>query len=411
MKTLGSVFVEVGRVTALMGLAAAAAWSFRVALADQRASEVTVGGLEQAISWSPGQSLNYVRLSALLSENAPQRAAALLQSAVVLNPLDSRSWIDLALRREMSGDLATAERDLLRAAAVDRQYLPRWSLANFYFRRGDTARFWLWAQRAAGMVYDDPRPLFRLCDEAGGEENLIERLSLHNPDVRASYLNYVLARNRVSLISPVARRLLTDGRDSDVPTILAASDRLLELKMVGQALELWNGLATARQIPYGPLSPADGGSVTNSEFSSAPTSHGFDWRMPDVGGVSLVREDAEGGIRLIFSGRQPESCAPLSQFIPVRENTHYSLEYIYKTAGIADGSGLAWNIENMGVRQMTNTAIAIPSAEHSSTRVLNFDTPPGCHLIRLGVSYRRVPGTTRIEGRIVLRRAHLRPTV
>jgi hypothetical protein len=407
VKLLGAIALELARIGAILGLAAAAAWPFRVAVSDHCAAAATVSGLEQAIAWSPGQSLNYVRLSALITETDPGKAEQLLQRAVALNPMDSRSWIDLALRHEMNGSLPLAERELLRAAATDRQYLPRWSLANFYFRRGDETRFWLWARSASAMLYGDPRPLFRLCDAAAPDVNLIERLGLRDPDTRASYLSYVLGRDQGALIPPVTQRLLIDNRESDVPVLLAACDRLLELQKAGEAIDVWNGLSAARRIPYGPLSP-DSAGVTNGAFSSTPTSQGFDWRAPDVGGVSAVREDATGGIRLIFSGRQPESCAPLSQFIPVRESAHYEVEYLYNTSGISDGSGLSWNIEYTDVKQTANTTAAITSAEKGSTRVLSFDTPPGCHLVRLSLAYRRAPGTTRIEGNIVLRRVRLR---
>ena len=217
----------------------------------------------------------------------------------------------------------------------------------------------------------------------------------------------MLVRNQGALIQPVARRLLIDNRESDVPILLSACDRLLELQNIGQAIAVWNGLSGARRIPYGPLSPDDAG-VTNGAFSSTPTSQGFDWRVPETTGVNAVREDATGGIRLIFSGRQPESCAPLSQYILVRENAHYELEYLYKTSGIADGSGLSWNIEYTDVRQTTNTTARIVSDEKGGTLVLPFDTPPGCHLARLSLTYRRAPGTTRIEGNIVLRHVRLR---
>jgi len=407
VKLLGAIAFELVRVGALVGLAAAAAWSFRVAVSDHLASEVTVNGLEQAIAWSPGQSLNYVRLSALITETDPGKAEALLQQAVVLNPMDSRSWIDLALRHEMSGNLPAAEQELLRAATTDHQYLPRWSLTNFYFRRGDDARFWLWAQRASAMLYDDPKLLFRLCDAVAADANLIDRLGLRNPDVRASYLSYLLARNHGALIPPVAQRILIDNREPDVPVLLAACDRLLELQAVGEAIGVWNGLSAARRIPYGPLSP-DVAGVTNSGFSSTPTSQGFDWRVPDIGGVNVVREDASGGIRLIFSGRQPESCTLLSQFIPVRENAHYEMENLYNTSGIADRSGLSWNIEYTDVRRSTNTTAEIPSVEKGNALVLPFDTPTGCHLARLSLAYQRAPGTTRIEGNIVLRQVRLR---
>ena len=407
MKLLRAVIFQAARIAALAGLAAAAAWSFRFAVADHFARILTVSGQEQAIAWSPGQSLNYVRLSAVITETDPGKAEELLQRAVALNPLDSRSWIDLALRHEMDGNLPAAERELLRAAGIDRQYLPRWSLANFYFRRGDDTRFWLWARSASEMLYDDPRPLFRLCDAIASDEDLIDRLGLRNPDVRASYLSYLLVRNQGALIPRVAQRLLVDNREADVPILLAGCDRLLELQKVGEAISVWNGLSVSRRIPYGPL-PPDGGNITNGDFSSTPTSQGFDWRVPDTGGVSAVREDAKGGMRLIFSGHQPEACAPLSQFIPVRESAHYELEYLYNTSGIADHSGLSWNIEYTDVSQSSNTTGEIASDGKGGTRILPFDTPSGCHLARLSLAYRRAPGTTRIEGKIVLRQVSLR---
>ena len=87
-----------------------------------------------------------------------------LRVAVRLNPRLASAWIYLGLDAEADGDLAEAEQDLLQAARVDRQYLPAWTLANFYFRRGDTVNFWPWAARAASLTFDDYRPLLRLAD-------------------------------------------------------------------------------------------------------------------------------------------------------------------------------------------------------------------------------------------------------
>ena len=97
----------------------------------------------------------------LTAEKDPAISMAALERAVALNPSDAGSWIELGLRWEADGNAGRAEQYLLRAAEVDRQYLPRWSLANFYFRRKDTEKFWAWARASAEMVYGDARPLFR----------------------------------------------------------------------------------------------------------------------------------------------------------------------------------------------------------------------------------------------------------
>jgi tetratricopeptide (TPR) repeat protein len=364
--------------------------------------------LAQAVVWSPDQSINYVFLSALVSDTDPARAAQALKRAVALNPMDARSWIDLALRYETDGDLAEAERCLLQASEVDRTYLPAWSLTNFYFRQNDTPRFWQWAKKAAGMSYGDPAPLFRLAGAVAEDENLIERLSLRNPDLRAAYLGYVLAKDRAALIDPVTERLLIDGRPEDVPLELAACDRLLELQRVDEAIGIWNRLSGLKRIPYGRVSSTAGAGLMNDSFSSPLLSHGFDWRTPDIDGVSTASEDEPGGLRLTFSGRQPESCAPLSQFVAVREDARYELQYRYGTSGIADGSGLSWNLEFPDVKDSAPVTVPIPSTEKEASRTLSFDTPSGCHLVRLSLTYRRASGTTRTEGRIVLRQVRLR---
>jgi len=398
----------IARLAVVAALAVAAVWTFRVAVADSFGRSGTVKGTERAIAWTPDQSLNYVRLSVLTAETNPERAKAALEKAVALNPSDARSWIDLALRSEVEGDIKRAKRCLLRAAEVDNQYLPRWSLANFYYRENDSERFWIWAKRSSEMLYGDPAPLFRLCDDVADGGNLIERLDLRTPDLQASYLNYIMARGRNKLLASVAGRVLPHRRPTDVPILLTACDRLIQLGAVEDALAIWNSLADSRQIPYRLLSPSADPTVTNDEFSIAPSARGFDWFLPDVAGVSASREDESGGIRLTFTGRQPESCLVLSQLIPVTENTRYEAEYRYNTSGIADLAGLSWSVEFPDSKDTAPTSADIPAQAHEDRRAFPFDTPPGCRLVRLGVTYRRALGSTRIEGWLMIRQVRLR---
>ena len=41
---------------------------------------------------------------------------------------------------------------------------------------------------------------------------------------------------------------------------------------------------------------------------------------------------------------------------------------------------------------------------------LSFETPGECSLVRLALRYRRTPGTTRLEGYLVLRNLELKPS-
>src|SRR5262245_6924000 len=87
-----------------------------------------------------------------------------LRTAVEQNPRFSGGWIRLGLESERAEKMEQAEEELLRAARIDRRFLPAWTLANFYFRRDNRSEFWKWAHRAAALTYDDYRPLLRLCD-------------------------------------------------------------------------------------------------------------------------------------------------------------------------------------------------------------------------------------------------------
>jgi tetratricopeptide (TPR) repeat protein len=163
-----------------------------MALADYRFRQETLPGTQEALRLEPDSAGYYVRLAAIIQESNPVASTEALQRAVALNRWDSQSWVELGLRAEVAGDLAAAERSLLRAASVDQQYLPSWSLVNYYFRRGDSERFWFWARQATQMAYGDLAPLFTLCWKVTSDGALIEqKLDIHKADLEANYLTYL----------------------------------------------------------------------------------------------------------------------------------------------------------------------------------------------------------------------------
>jgi hypothetical protein len=389
-----------GIAIAVAGFAAAAVWSARLGWADYWFRKETLAGTERAIAITPDRASYYYRLALLSSDDRPARATEALERALKLNPADAQSWIDLGLQYEAGGDNARAGRCLLRAAEEDAEYLPRWTLANYYFRRNDPPRFWFWAKQAAGMAYGDPLPLFRLCGQMEEDGKLIVRLAIRNPSVRAGYLAYLVGQNRTDLVGPASRSVIEENREVDTPVLLAVCDRLLEQGSAGEALDIWNGLAETGRIPRGVR--LAGSAITNSTFSTAPTSRGFDWRLPEVDGVDAASEESPGGLRLTFSGRQPERCETLAQFVPVEENRTYSLRSRYRTSGIAAGTGLAWRVTGANGSGSFGEASDLSAEDEREDRV-SFVTPAGCRLVRLSLVYQRSLGTTRIAGYVVLR--------
>jgi len=397
----------IATTAALAGLAVAASWSLRVGWADFLARQETIEATEEALRWTPDQALYYFRLGVLTAEKDPARSIAAFERAAALNPWDVRSGLELGLRLEADGKADQAEQRLLRAADADRQYLPRWTLVNFYFRRKDTGKFWLWARASAEMVYGDGTSFFRLCGQMAEDGDLIDRIRIARPEVRASYLSYLMNLGRVDIMMPAARKVLEDDRKADVALLLSACDRLLDGRRAEGAVEIWNSLAERHRIPIGLVGGA-APIVTNGMFSTAPLSLGFDWRLPTPEGVSASREERPSGLRLTFSGRQPENCEVLAQFLPVRENTSYELKFVYRTPGIQPGTGLRWRAidpSNGGTLAEGESL----SSEQDRQGAVSFRTPAGCSLVRIALEYRRTAGTTRITGFVVLRGIDVSP--
>jgi tetratricopeptide (TPR) repeat protein len=389
-------------------LALAAAWTVRAGWSDLRFQEQTLPATERAIALTPGQESDWVRLALLVSDDDPARAIEALETALALNPLDAQAWIELGLRFEAGGKLAAAERCLLRAASADRGYLPRWSLANYYFRRNDAGNFWRWGREAAAMAYGDPSPLFRLASMLTGDGSETEdRLGLGRPSLQAAYLRYLLDRRQTAFAARSALRLDAWNRPADTALLLETCDRLLVDHRPEEAMELWNRLSQSRRIPYSALAPEAGVSLTNASFASAPLSRGFDWRLRPVAGASAALEENPPGIRVSFSGRQPESCELLSQFLPVEARSRYTLQYLYRSSGVAPGTGLRWLVLDGDTILARGDSL---SADRESPGEFSFATPARCRFVHLILGYERASGTTRIEGSVLLRSLSLTST-
>lgn len=397
------------RLIAAFGVAALGAglyWSLGFAYADLLFWRDARESVQRAARLVPGSSRYQARLAVLLdAEGDHAGAAAALESALAANPRDAASWVALGLRREMDGDSGGAERCLLQAAGVDRTYDPRWALANFYFRRGDRDRFWLWAKRAAEMACGDMRPLFRLCWNATEDPAaILSRVIPQRPEVLRQYLAFLLEEGALGPAASLAATLAAHAEPEDVPVLLDACDRLLDSQNAGGSLPVWNALCARKLIAAAELSPGQGRCLTNRAFASAPTSRGFDWRLPAVEGVSISRAEANPFLRVSFSGRQPERCEVLWQYVPLIPGARHRFEFEYRTSGIEAGGGLRWRISGViagGWKPLAD--LADLSSEGWSRGAVAFETPAELRLARLALVYQRAPGTTRIEGAVWLR--------
>jgi len=376
-------------------------WNVRFAVADLAARRNQPDSTRLAMRWMPVNGAYPAQLADEIYALDPASAKSLLQRAVELNRYDAASWIQLGLLSEAGNDLPGAEVALLRAASADATFLPSWSLANFYFRRENTARFWYWAQKAAQMDPDDAAPLFRLAwyvNPNAGE--IASRLQIKRPLIAVQFVNFLMAQGDPKAVTEAASHLL--GANSEA--LLGVCDWLIANRRPDLALPLWNGLAASGQIAFTPLTAAD--PVTNGGFGKSPISRGFDWRLRTVEGVSSFLNASPNALGFEFSGDEPDGFLLMDQTAPVQEQKKYVLAVNYGTNGIAPGSGLEWSVaDDRSGAVLARTGSL--SADQGGEAYACFAAPAGAAFVHLSLVYQRQPGTVRVEGKLAIKKVRL----
>jgi tetratricopeptide (TPR) repeat protein len=382
-------------------------WNLRFGTADVLARRNQANDTRSAMRLMPGNGAYPAQLADETYASDPAAAKSLLDRAVSLNRYDAASWIQLALLYEAGNDLPAAERALLQAASVDTTFLPSWSLANFYFRRENVARFWYWAQRAAQMAPDDATPLFRLAWYVTPSVAEIQnRLQMKRPAIHAQFVNFLIAQGDADAVAEAALPLVETSSEDNTESLLGICDWLIERKRPGLALPIWNGLAARRRISYAPLQAGSPDAVTNGRFSKSPISHGFDWRMKTVEGVSSFLNANPNALGFEFSGEEPDSFTLMEQVVPVQGGKNYALAIAYETSGIAPGSGIEWSMTDAQSGALLAKTASL-SAEHGGEAYACTTVPDGVAFIDLSLFYQRQAGTVRPEGKLTLKAVRL----
>jgi hypothetical protein len=370
-------------VIPILGLASY--WTIRLAVADQLFRANSLPALTRAVRLAPGNAQYFAWLAEYQEAEGFDPNPA-LATACRLNPFDSSVWIRRGLRAEFEGDYTQAEKFLLEAARIDKLLDPRATLANYYFRRNNSEQFWRWTREALAIGYGDLAPMFRLCWRMSDDPELIR--SRAQPPPRP-YLFFLLAENHLAAADPVARELAKSATPEDAAVLLDFIDRVLARGAnTSSARNVWSALCIRSLIPLAPSASP----LTNGDFRVAPSSRGFDWRVSQTPDISAVRINPRG-LRIDLSGRQPEECELLAQFIPLTPGKTCRLRFSYRTSGAPIESGLQWRI--------LDASSAPLSSDDGKQAELRFSTREAS-LARLALEYKRVAGTSRWEGSVTL---------
>lgn len=380
MYYVSPVFNRLALILALCGLGVAAMFSLRLATADHWFRQRTPEAVTRALETFPGNT-SYLAFRALQLQYDNQDATPLLERAAQLNPLASEPRIRLGLAAETRGDIALAEKWLLDAAAVDLQYEPRWTLANFYFRHGRRDDFWQWMLSALAVSYGDRRPAFDLCWRmSASPAEILARAIPQVHDVMSSYLSYVMNQHREAT-ETIAQRLAALHRADDVALLEAACDLLIEMGNSSQAKELWRLLGHRGTL------------LTNGSFEETPRDHGFDWRIWQQTGVKHANLTAPALHRISLSGMQAESCELLRQYVVLTPGKRYRLGWEARTQSLSSPTGIEW--------AAGNNKLALDNTADWHGGSMSFSAQAGLSFVVL--TYRRPQGQPRAQGTVEIR--------
>lgn len=265
------------------------------------------------------------------AEVDPAHAVAALEQALQRRPADASLRIRLALALEQEGRTKEAEDQLIQATKQDRGHVPRWALANFYFRLQDTPNFWRWAREAARTA-PDAAGVYRLCWQLTSDARWLMR-AIVPPDPRrhAEFFWFLVRVGDLEAAGTVFEDVLAWRHSGHVPLLVAYCNRLLELGRIRDALQDWNRLVATGMIRRDRLDPQVGLIITNGEFSECPLGSGFDWRIRESQGLGIHWVPGEVRIQAMRTGTRAHR--PLVQWTPLRPGCNYQIDYEYVAAG------------------------------------------------------------------------------
>lgn len=385
--------------TLLYGLAGlitagAALWSLLLGYADQEFRRGERDNLARALSVAPFDA-GYLAQWSLLAPNGDEAVRA-LEKSVHSDPWYSWSWIHLGLAAENDGNRDLARRDLLRAAAVDRGFAPRWALCNYFLRSGDTASFWYWSKEALTVTETDFTPVLRLAWRVAPDVPTILRRAIPARDAaRRAFLLFLINEHPLQADFSEAPDLFSAALPDDVPVADRFIGKLVSAGKVEEAVQSWNVLCARHLLPFQEIRPADPNLLTNARFTTAPSARTFDWQLTTADGIVAENHPAAGELEVRFSGSEPERWLILSQRIPVQPGREYEFRFKTAIAGAKSAHGLRWKIYE-GDKRDSVLAQSEDLGLADGPSSLRFTA--NASLVTLAFDFIRPRGTTRFQG-------------
>jgi pentatricopeptide repeat protein len=422
MLQVKAIFALLFRVLLIAVCGFAAPRSIRTAVADWLMSAGTLDGFERANRFAPDDARLLARWAVYRSNNDDPSPAVDedLRRAARLNPFDSAVLMTLGLREEFRGNTIEAERYLVRAAEIDRQFKPAWTLANYYYRANQPEKGWPMIQRILSLepLGFDPSPVFELCwrqvadlqatdNQATGNQKTADQVAAsrkilglipkrgHKP---VQYLEFLIGSHRADAAVdawPEALAAADRADPSDISTLTGLVDFLADADRLEEAITVWNQLVDRGIINSGHLAPAKGVSIADPDFKFEPLAKVFGWRVADVPGV--FASGFSGSVRFEITGDEPQSFQFLSTLGPVLSDTPYRLRWKSDGSSLTspDDPGFSFRIIQQPGGLVTQ---CLPLLSAGNSGSCDFVTLAETRKVRIELGYARALGTKLATG-------------
>lgn len=350
-------------------------------------AEGTRENLERAIALQPGNPelhnrLGRVLLYSPLGDGGAARAA--LERAVQLGPHTASYWTDLALARELAGDLAGAAQALDRALAAEpRTPAVLWQRVNFALRRGENAQAQQWLRellQLAPEYTDRALPLFSRVMEPA---TLLTEVVPNRVDAVVAAMDFIRREEHMAAAGVAWQRLMALQEEPRSNAVRVYLDWLIVRGEARLAQTVWQQAAQRGWIPV--EAAAAGESFYNANFQYPLQNFGFDWRVTPHNEASVWMEarGPEPGMQSLcvqFTEGARADYAHVFHYVPVEPNSYYNLRATMRSDRLFSRAGAFLEVFDFGSKQVTRSDsvtgtsawknVAMPIATGAETRLL-----------------------------------------
>lgn len=319
--------------------------SLREYLATRLAAVPDLPHLEKAIRLEPGNAEYHELLgrNLALSGLSLDRAIATYRTATQLNPYDARAWLDLAGAYEVAGREREQQESVEHAVEADPS-TPHvaWEAANLFLVQGRREKALHYLRI---VLANDPQsidPALQLCWRVTGDAGQIVDMLPPRPDLYFALIKLLISRQEVAATESVWNRLIGLRQAFPITLSFPYFRFLLAKQEVRATSSSWQQLAELNPSLQ-PYLPSSANLIVNGGFEESILNGGLDWWYQPNPHTTLNIDTNEfrSGTRslsITFDG-QSAGEAGISQFIPVKPNTHYTFSAEYKAEELETASG------------------------------------------------------------------------